>query len=196
MMDLAASSKDDHQFNSVAEVQERYGLPRQKIKKSTGKAASCVYEAFSDNLFESKSLFNCFKTDSNRLPLWILAFSNILYGDQFTSKHNTDWNDIHDDKSNFVEIRIRVEHLLSNELLYVITVQLDYNKISVQGASYSEFILSEFPVILKSVNEMALDPLHAVSHKGDTKKREVGEKFKNKDDFNIPSQKNQQMVRT
>ncbi len=186
MMDLAASSKDDHQFNSVAEVQERYGLPRKSLLV---KAASCVYEAFSDNFFESKSLFNCFKTDSNRLPLWILAFSNILYGDQLTSKHNTDWKDIHNDNSNFVDIRIRVEHLLSNELLYVITVQLDYNKISVQGASYSEFILSEFPVILKSVNEMALDPLHAVSHKGDTKKREVGEKFKNKDDVNIPSHK-------
>eukprot|EP00112_Aurelia_sp_Birch-Aquarium-sp1_P018273 Seg4340.1 transcript_id=Seg4340.1/GoldUCD/mRNA.D3Y31 product="hypothetical protein" protein_id=Seg4340.1/GoldUCD/D3Y31 len=86
------------------------------------------------------------------LPFWILAMTKILYSDSFSSKHDVEWIDKHDNKGNFVDIEIRVKDPKGVDLGYVITVHLDSNIISVQGQNYLEFINSIFPDILELVS--------------------------------------------
>ena len=179
---LLPKGKDD--FSSVEEVEKFYNLPRAKEKKVTGKSASCEYEAFKEGLYLPTALFHCFKTQGQRLPLWILAMTKILYSESFSSQHDVEWIDRHDDKGNFVDIEIRIKDLKGNVLWYVITVHLDTNRVSVQGQNYLEFINSIFPDILKLVD--TLGNAHRVADKKLITKpvqvRSVGKKFKNVDD--------------
>ena len=166
--------KDD--FSSVAEVEAFYNIPRAKEKKATGKAAHCEHEAFKDGLYLSAALYYCFKTKGSRLPLWILAITKILYSDSFSATNDVEWVDKHDEKGNFVDIEIRVKELKESDLSYMITVNLDGNRISVQGQKYKEFIENIFPDILQLVNKLGNQ--HETNEKPVTNERAIGKKFK------------------
>ena len=80
------TTKDKEEFSSVSEVEDLYKLPRIKEKKATGKSASCDFESFKEGLYLPSALFHCFKTQGSRLPLWIFAFSKVVWSELFTAK--------------------------------------------------------------------------------------------------------------
>ena len=51
-------------FESVEEVKVFYKLPRNKLKKPSGKAVHADFEAFKEKLYDQKALYHCFSSVS------------------------------------------------------------------------------------------------------------------------------------
>lgn len=136
-------------FESVEEVKVFYKLPRNKLKKPSGKAVHADFEVFKEKLYDQKALYHCFKTEADRLALWIFALDNYVYKGQFSEENDVAWRDRHDDHSQFVEIEIKIHDIekgsKANAHRFTVKVHLESCLISVQGQEYTSFIEEVFP---------------------------------------------------
>lgn len=180
-------------FNNVEEVKELYHLPRAKEKKSIGKSASCDFEAFKEGLYAPSALFQCFKTQSQRLPFWILAMWKLMFSETFGNKFDVNWTDKHGDKGQYIDIEIRVNGLRNNNLSYAIIIHLETNRITVQGQNYQEFVEKVFPEILELVNSLIAenDGEDHTTIANTCVERTTGKKFKSLDGSDPPQLGNQ-----
>ena len=146
---LSVTQGERDSFESVEEVKVFYKLPRNKLKKPSGKAMHADFEAFKEKLYDHKALYHCFKTDADRLALWIFALDNYLYKGQFSEENDVAWRDRHDDQSQFVEIEIKIHNIekgsKANIHRFTVKVHLESCLISVQGQEYASFIEEVFP---------------------------------------------------
>ena len=143
---------DRDSFESVEEVKVFYKLPRNKLKKPSGKAVHADFEAFKEKLYDQKALYHCFKTDAGRLALWIFALDNYVYEGQFSEEND----DRHDDHGQFVEIEIKIQNIekgsKANIHRFTVKVHLESCLISVQGQEYASFIEEVFPKLQSLVD--------------------------------------------
>ena len=132
------------------------------FNKRTGKAANCLFEEISPNVYENQARMITFHTSVDRIHAWIKCLDVFYY--QYlgqSDKYNVKWHDEpevwtdphHQANSVVIDLLDNKDNFLYNVTFFVTT-----GTIRAQGKRFMDFVQSHFPII-KDILRKVVDVL-------------------------------------